>query len=393
MLIHAARILSLFVVLVKSVQAACTPSAETAAERTICVTLDYHAGETGYYTMNGEGTPSPVIRTFKDQVIIFDQSDITNWYHPIGFAIQPDGAHGSDWGGAGLDEVEGDGELQYNKGKDNSGSWVPYECPDSDATVGKTGLDCYEPEFFYPRADWAAADDYSATLTIKQSVIDASHAGVIYYFCHIHSKMSGKIEIYTDSSFETKEMGATSSVENSLYSVTSRDAFDTKCGTTGITKFQAGGAKACSANYVPGTHNTDFETCLQAIDCQMVWDMAGKTTADHTSDIQTFMQQMIPHHQNAVNMAKLLLKTKTSAELSTGAGEEGEDVGTLEDTLYSIINVQNYQVHYFRNILNPDKLLLLSPETDPTTSGTSSVLTPNSLIGLISASLVILLLV
>lgn len=131
----------------------------------------------------------------------------------------------------------------------------------------------------------------------------------------IHSKMSGKIEIYTDNSFETKEMGATSSVENSLYSVTPRDAFDTKYGTTGITEFQAGGAKACSANCVPGTHNKDFETCLQAIDCQMVWDMGGKTKADHTSDIQTFMQQMIPHHQNAVNMVHVIFASSTASLL------------------------------------------------------------------------------
>ena len=69
------------------------------------------------------------------------------------------------------------------------------------------------------------------------------------------------------------------------------------------------------------------------------------------------MQQMIPHHQNAVNMAKLLLKQSTQAEIDA--------VEDLEDVLKSIINVQNFQVHYFRNNLNPDNKLLISSDSKP----------------------------
>ena len=52
---------------------------------------------------------------------------------------------------------------------------------------------------------------------------------------------------------------------------------------------------------------------------------------------------MIPHHVNAVNMAKLLLKTSTKKELAA--------VEDLEGILWNIVNTQNYQIHQFRNYL------------------------------------------
>merc|ERR1719230_891817 len=67
-----------------------------------------------------------------------------------------------------------------------------------------------------------------------------------------------------------------------------------------------------------------------------------KVTISHQSEIVTFMQQMIPHHINAVNMAKILLK---HAPTEVGAVED------MEDILWGIINTQNYEVHQFRNYL------------------------------------------
>tara|TARA_B110000459_G_C16344217_1_gene373669 strand:+ start:128 stop:550 length:423 start_codon:yes stop_codon:yes gene_type:complete len=111
-------------------------------------------------------------------------------------------------------------------------------------------------------------------------------------------------------------------------------------------------------NFFGGEKNTDFEKCLHAIDCQMHWDMYTETTPD-SDKIVTFMQQMIPHHQNAVNMAKLLLKHATSAEIKAVEG--------LEDILHNIINTQNYQIHQFRNYLNSADVnkLLEDPEIIP----------------------------
>lgn len=46
----------------------------------------------------------------------------------------------------------------------------------------------------------------------------------------------------------------------------------------------------------------------QAIDCQMNTEMRVTGYDSHEDPVVLFAQQMIPHHVNAVNMAKLTLK-------------------------------------------------------------------------------------
>ena len=113
----------------------CVPSATN-----LCMSLDPFASETGYYNFANYTGSSPTIRATIGQTYTFDQSDPSNWYHPVGFAYEPDGAHGSTWGGDELDEVEGKGELLY---KINGAATT---CDDA----GDTGLDCYEPEVRHP---------------------------------------------------------------------------------------------------------------------------------------------------------------------------------------------------------------------------------------------------
>ena len=81
---------------------------------------------------------------------------------------------------------------------------------------------------------------------------------------------------------------------------------------------------------------------MQAIDCMMNKEMRVVGFDSHQSHIVTFMQQMIPHHANAVNMAKILLK---HAETEVAAVED------LEDIMWGMINVQNFQIHVMRNYL------------------------------------------
>jgi uncharacterized protein (DUF305 family) len=64
---------------------------------------------------------------------------------------------------------------------------------------------------------------------------------------------------------------------------------------------------------LPGTHDTTFEKCLEAIDCQMNKQMLVTGFDTHADPIVTFMQQMIPHHANAVSMSKILLKSSETA--------------------------------------------------------------------------------
>ena len=183
-------------------------------------------GETGYYEFAGYTGPSPDIEVRIGQTYTFDQTDPSNWYHAVGFAYFPDGAHGETWGGDERDEVEGLGELLY---KINGAATT---CPDA----GDTGLDCYEPEFFYPRGDWMAKN-YTAELTITQAMADRSHGGVIYYFCHIHSKMSGKLIIKNaDGTSVTQANGAALSnpQELTLYSPAAMSGVDLACGTYAV---------------------------------------------------------------------------------------------------------------------------------------------------------------
>ena len=198
-------------------------------------------------------------------------------------------------------------------------------------------------QFFYPLGAWKGKT-YTAELTITQAVADRSHGGVIYYFCHIHSKMSGKIQIMSPDGTPYTNAKA----EKSLYSPVVRGPIDVACGTTGVADYTDGQKSNCSGSFLCGDLNAvrqsgpRFGQCLQGVDCAMNAGMFGESTPDHHSPLVTFMEQMIPHHLNAINMAKLLLKSDCAAVRATD---------DLEDILWQIINVQNFQVHTFRNYL------------------------------------------
>lgn len=76
-----------------------------------------------------------------------------------------------------------------------------------------------------------------------------------------------------------------------------------------------------------------FNTCLTATDCYMHDQM--RVTPHFNNKITTFMHQMIPHHENAVNMAKTLLKDPVAAA-----------DGDIKTLLMDVINTQNFQIHF-----------------------------------------------
>jgi len=307
---------------------------------TLKMSVDLFASETGYYQIenkNDDGKylypgPSPDVNVDVYNTYIFDQGSGSNWYHPVGFAYAPDGAHGTRWGGEEEKEVEGADELSYRLDGD------VFDCED----MGDTGLDCYEPLFFYPRGVWKDMGDFSAQLTITRALADkaAANGGVLYYFCHIHSKMSGRIIISKEYNPDT---------EMSLYPTDYVNVFDGVCGTSGTSKFSRFGGrghKSCNKRvFVPGKIDSQYEECLDAIDCKQYNEMRVPN-ADHGDMVAVFSQQMISHHQNAVNMAKLSLKHY----------EKEFDDAKLKTILMSIINAQNFQVHQFRNYLGGKNL-------------------------------------
>ena len=62
------------------------------------------------------------------------------------------------------------------------------------------------------------------------------------------------------------------------------------------------------------------------------------------------MHQMIPHHENAINMAKLLMKKDTTLAAD----------GEVMDMLWDIINVQGMQIQAMQGWLSEGKYALSS---------------------------------
>merc|ERR1712161_66846 len=80
-------------------------------------------------------------------------------------------------------------------------------------------------------------------------------------------------------------------------------------------------------------------------------DNAG---TDFTNDAILFLRMMIPHHQNAVNMAKPAWKIGPIECGGTGIVEEGTDIGpscVLDAIVRGIVNSQNKQIQTMKSIL------------------------------------------
>ena len=311
----------------------------TPTRRCLEAAVDLFASETGYYVFDGYEGPSPDIHARVGDTLVFRQRDETNWYHPLGFAFLPDGAHGSTWGAEENPEVEGLDQLAY---------FVNGERACGAGSEDDIGLDCYEPEFFYPREAWGEKE-YHVELTITPELAAASHGGVLFYFCHIHSRMSGRIVLHNADGTRVAGSGAG---EPELYDPVSVDPIDEVCGTYGLSPYAPGQPGACEERFVCGDLDTDFEKCLQAMDCQMNREMLVVGHDAHQDELATFSQQMIPHHVNAVNMARLLLKHVGRERLA--------QVDGFLDMVYDIINGQNFQIHLMRAYLgsHPEYLAL-----------------------------------
>ena len=120
-------------------------------------------------------------------------------------------------------------------------------------------------QFFYPRAIWRESK-YGVSLKATQAVADMSNGGVLYYFCHIHSKMSGKIQIMNgDGSNFTNAKAEKELYPGQAYPPTI-SAFDEICGTVGISEYATGQSLGCEAVFLSGTIDSPFERCLNVLE-------------------------------------------------------------------------------------------------------------------------------
>jgi hypothetical protein len=145
----------------------------------------------GYYYVKGCEGVNPTLAMEIGTTYTFLQHHYENYYHPLGFAYYPDGAHD------GVDELE-PGIPPPNSGSDCNET---QSCPapmyflngkylgtySNDPAVlpptsGETnfGLDDYEPVFFYPFEQWHEFGEFSVNLNFHE-YFDQD----IFYFCHV----------------------------------------------------------------------------------------------------------------------------------------------------------------------------------------------------------------
>ena len=163
---------------------------------------------------------------------------------------------------------------------------------------GDEGLDFYEPYFQRPLDQWMEKK-FSVKLTIPEDSLTKE----LFYFCHIHKGMSGLIAV-SDPAPDANELAIPFDPET--YYVP-KDAFDEACGTSGLHQFGTEYSEFCpDMEFVcVGDASSQYTECLEAVNCQMNYEMRVPVVSDSGEGVLVnFMHEMIPHHVNAVNMAR-----------------------------------------------------------------------------------------
>merc|ERR1711907_202433 len=291
------------------------------------------------YEVEGCEGVAPTLKIKRGVENTFVQEDVLNWYHPLGLAYYPDGAH------TGVPELEEPtpaecDEEEYMCNPGNGVKQAPLYCVNGtcetyeDWNNGVTsGLDVYEPLFQIPedqREEKGGEGSYSVKITIPED----SKTAELYYFCHIHSGMSG-LMVVEDPVQDANKLVTTLSAD---YYGTPPEAFDVECGTyDNVTEFHTDMNSFCPRQtFLCDATNTPFSKCMQAIDCKMNYEM--RVQEKEANKLAVFMEQMIPHHWNAILMSRIALKHATDAD-----GFDDEDLN-VPQLMRNIINVQMQQI-------------------------------------------------
>ena len=315
--------------------------ARTTDSRCIDSSVNQFASETGGFQFldndddsQSRRLTSPDLHATINETLIFQQYDHSNWMMPIGLSFHPGGTHGESWGSAPLPEVRGYDVIQH--------------------FIDGIGVqsDYYRASFSRPRNAWRRYA-HRIELTITPELADQAIGGVLHYYSATLAGMSGRIIIHNRDGSRAEGVAAEGTVASAdvspLPSVP--NAIDLTCGTFGIENFAPSGSSACTERFLCGDLNTTYEKCIQAIDCMMNEGMRVDGHDTHQDSLATFAQQMIPHHQNAVNMAKTLLNHYK--DHSGPRGIDGNLMPTSDrfDTLFEVINGQNVEIQKMKRFL------------------------------------------
>jgi hypothetical protein len=183
---------------------------------------------------------------------------------------------------------------------------------------------------------------------------------LVILILQIHAGMSGRIKLLTNgapiNSEDTPELPASYVAETTA-------ELDQKCGTYRLADF-ALPHSSCPETFVcdisdKSANVQQYSECLNAMNCAMFHDMTTSVTAN--SEVALFIHQMIPHHENAVNMAKALLKLNV-----TPCDDFTEDNPScfMNRLLREIIASQNAQILEMRGILERKSIALVPDGCD-----------------------------
>jgi len=317
------------------------------------MSVDLSAGVLGYFQVKGceDLGVNPTLAMEIGVSHTFIQSDYTNWYHALGFAYGADGALldnpelepciaplGSN--SACAETCSCPAPMYFINGKykgefSNDDSIMPLTEDNENF-----GLDDYEPLFFYPFGQWLEQGLFSVNVKFTEDY-DAD----IFYFCHIHQGMTGRIKLFQEG-FKVSE--------------------DDKPAIPYAYDMPKGLGKTCGGNFdiapLPDTECPStfvcldqdapadlglFAECINAQDCAMFKGMTSGVSAEG-GEAALFLHQMIPHHQNAVNMAKTLLSL---GDLDCEEYDEEDSDCVMYEIALSIIDVQNFQIQVMQGLL------------------------------------------
>ncbi|KAL3804011.1 hypothetical protein HJC23_006402 [Cyclotella cryptica] len=134
------------------------------------------------------------------------------------------------------------------------------------------GLDEYESMFQHPITEWIRYGQFSAYLNFDP---DTDYTKDIFYFCHIHQFMAGRIKLVKNGvpiqESDLPELG---------YEYESPTGHDSICGSYGLNDFQLPHPE-CPQKFVCDTDCQDevlqqFSQCIDSMNCAM---MAGMTSS------------------------------------------------------------------------------------------------------------------
>lgn len=121
----------------------------------------------GHYIVDGCEGVNPTLLLELDRTYKFDQSDVSNWYHLIGFAYEADGAHvpvdelepgiPPPGTGSSCDETLSCPAPMYFVDGMYQGTYSNNPNLMTNTTIEGSddfGLDAVEPLFFHPIGDW-----------------------------------------------------------------------------------------------------------------------------------------------------------------------------------------------------------------------------------------------